>query len=130
MSTIKIFNTQLLNFATVLVNRFPNDKELKLGLTGVETLNKVNPKKNVEIFTLYVYKYREQIMNKNEKFILETDFISENPDLNSNGATDIMQRLKLNWKDLNADDKENIWKYLRVLITLTDKYIKETLEKK
>ena len=125
---MKIFNTQLFNFATVLVNRFPDDKELKLGLTGVETLNKVNPK-NVEIFTMYVYKYREQIMNKNEKFIVETDFISDNPDLNSNGASDIMQRLKLNWSELTPDDKENIWKYLKVLITLTDKYIKETLEK-
>tara|TARA_E500000178_G_scaffold355840_1_gene430083 strand:- start:2845 stop:3234 length:390 start_codon:yes stop_codon:yes gene_type:complete len=129
MSTTKIFNTQLFNFATVLVNRFPDDKELKLGLTAVETLSKINPKKNVEIFTMYVYKYREQIMNKDEKFILETDFISENPDLDSNGASDIMQRLKLNWSYLNADDKENIWKYLKVLITLTDKYIKETLKK-
>tara|TARA_B100000401_G_C52812998_1_gene724939 strand:- start:3656 stop:4045 length:390 start_codon:yes stop_codon:yes gene_type:complete len=129
MSTTKIFNTQLFNFATVLVNRFPTDKELKLGLTGVETLSRVNPKKNVEIFTMYVYKYRDQIMNKDEKFILDTDFISENPDLNSNGASDIMQRLKLNWSELNVDDKENIWKYLKVLITLTDKYIKETLDK-
>ncbi len=129
MSTTRIFNTQLFNFATVLVNRFPDDKELKLGLTAVETLSKINPKKNVEIFTMYVYKYREQIMNKDEKFILETDFISENPDLDSNGASDIMQRLKLNWSYLNADDKENIWKYLKVLITLTDKYIKETLKK-
>ena len=68
-------------------------------------------------------------MNKDEKFIIETDFISENPDLNSNGASDIMQRLKLNWSELTVDDKENIWKYLKVLITLTDKYIKETLEK-
>ena len=129
MSTTRIFNTQLFNFATVLVNRFPDDKELKLGLTAVETLSKINPKKNVEIFTMYVYKYREQIMNKDEKFILETDFISENPDLDSNGASDIMQRLKLNWSYLNPDDKENIWKYLKVLITLTDKYIKETLKK-
>ena len=129
MSTIKIFNTQIFNFAKVLVNRFPDDKELKLGLTGIETLSKVNPKKNIEIFTIYVYKYRERIMNKDEKFILDTDFITENPDLNSNGASDIMQRLKLNWEELSEDDKENIWKYLKVLITLTDKYIKETLKK-
>ena len=44
MSTTKIFNTQLFNFATVLVNEFPDDKELKLGLTD-KTLKKVNPKK-------------------------------------------------------------------------------------
>ena len=47
---MKIFNTQLFNFATVLVNRFPDDKELKLGLTGVETLSKVNPKKKCRNF--------------------------------------------------------------------------------
>ncbi len=50
MSTTKIFNTQLFNFATVLVNRFPTDKELKLGLTGVETLSRVNPKKKCRNF--------------------------------------------------------------------------------
>lgn len=128
-SSIKIFNTQLLNFANVLVKRFPNDSELKLGLTGVETLSKLNPAKNLGMFTVYIYKYRDKIMATDEGFLLNTNFINENPDIDTGGSFDIMQQLKKNWGELDKLDKANIWKYLKVLITLTDKCIKETLEK-
>ena len=128
MTSIKRFNAQLLNFANVLVKRFPSNYELKLGLTGVETLMKVNPKKNVEIFTAYIYRYRDKIMNKNEDFLINTDFVNDNPDLKSKGAFDIMTQLKSNWSELNTTDKDNIWKYLQVLITLTDNYIKENVQ--
>ena len=46
-NSIKLFNIQLINFAKVLVKRFPTDSELKFALTGIETLYKVNPKKNL-----------------------------------------------------------------------------------
>jgi len=127
-NSIKLFNTQLINFSKVLVKRFPNDSELKFGLTGIETLNKVNPKKNLEIFTIYIYKYRDKIMDQNEDFLLKTDFLNDNPDLNSSGAFDIMKRLKNNWSELDPADKINVWKYLKVLIALNDKCIKYTLD--
>jgi hypothetical protein len=90
-NSIKLFNIQLINFAKVLVKRFPTDGELKFALTGIETLYKVYPKKNLEIFTLYIYKYRDKIMNQNEDFLLKTNFLDDNPDLNSSGAFDIMK---------------------------------------
>ena len=39
-----------------------------------------------------------------------------------------MTQLKSNWSELNITDKDNIWKYLQVLITLTDNYIKENVQ--
>ena len=33
----------------------PENKDLSLGLTGIETLSSCNPKKNMELFTFYVY---------------------------------------------------------------------------
>jgi hypothetical protein len=127
-NSIKLFNIQLINFAKVLVKRFPTDSELKFALTGIETLYKVNPKKNLEIFTMYIYKYRDKIMDQNEDFLLKTDFLDDNPDLNTSGAFDIMKRLKSNWSELDASDKTNVWKYLKVLISLDDKCIKSTLQ--
>ena len=69
-------------------------------------------------------------MNKNEELLLETDFVSENTDKqDDSSAFDIMAKLKGKWQELNNKEKENIWKYLQVLIKLTDKHIQNTLEK-
>ena len=40
----------------------------------------------------------------------------------------IMNTLKLEWKSLEDDEKDHIWKYLQVLMKLTDKYLKENLK--
>tara|TARA_B100001093_G_C26847549_1_gene1023584 strand:- start:108 stop:506 length:399 start_codon:yes stop_codon:yes gene_type:complete len=127
---VKTFNTQLINLTEALTNRFNEDADLKLALTGIKTLKANNSNKNIEMFTLYVYKYREKIMEKNEKLLLETDFVSENLNKDKDSsAFDIMAKLKTKWQSLNNDEKDNIWKYLQVLIKLTDKHIQKTLGK-
>lgn len=127
---VNTFNTQLINLAEALSDRFKDDGDLKLALTGIKTLKANNSNKNIEMFTLYVYKYRDKIMEKNEKLLLETDFVSENLDQDDdNSAFDIMSKLKSKWQSLNDEEKNNIWKYLQVLIKLTDKHIQNTLGK-
>tara|TARA_B100000925_G_scaffold161943_1_gene121522 strand:+ start:137 stop:535 length:399 start_codon:yes stop_codon:yes gene_type:complete len=127
---VNTFNTQLINLAEALSDRFKDDGDLKLALTGIKTLKANNSNKNIEMFTLYVYKYRDKIMEKNEKLLLETDFVSENLDEDDdNSAFDIMSKLKTKWQSLNDEEKSNIWKYLQVLIKLTDKHIQNTLGK-
>jgi len=121
---VNTFNLQLINLATVLSKRFENDNDLKLAVTGIQTLKKANSNKNIEMFTMYVYKYRDKIMNKNEDLLLDTNFINENSQTNSDSsAFDIMSKLKDKWKTLESGEKDNIWKYLQVLIKLTDKHI-------
>ena len=121
---VNTFNLQLINLATVLSKRFESDNDLKLAVTGIQTLKKANSNKNIEMFTMYVYKYREKIMDKNEDLLLDTDFISENNQSDSDtSAFDIMSKLKDKWKTLESDEKDNRWKYLQVLIKLTDKHI-------
>jgi hypothetical protein len=127
---INTFNTQLINLAEALSDRFQDDGDLKLALTGIKTLKANNSNKNIEMFTLYVYKYRSKIMNKEEDLLLETDFVSENADdKNDSSAFDLMSKVKSKWKSLNTAEKDNIWKYLQVLIKLTDKHIQKTLGK-
>ena len=125
-STLKVFNNQLFAFAQTLRTRFPENKDISLGLTGIETLINHNPKKNVELFTYYVYRYRDRILEKDNS-LLDTDFIKENNFEDVEGGFDIMSNLRINWKQLDNDEKANIWKYLLVLCKLTDKYIAETV---
>lgn len=128
MSSVKAFNNQLVNFTKNLSVRFPDNTNFKLGLTTIETMANYNPKKNIDMFVLYVYLYKEMIMNKDEVKLLETDYVekhkldNEDPD-----AFNIMKSLKSCWSELNSTEKDNLWKYLQVLIKLSEKYISETL---
>ena len=42
---------------------------------------------------------------------------------------DLMKNLRSNWSQLDTNEQNNIWKYLQVLIKLTDKYIAENVVK-
>jgi len=131
MSIIKVFNNQLFSFSNTLVERFPDNKNFKIALTGIETIKMANPRKNIDMFLLYVYKYRNKVMVKDEEFMLKTDFISENFEEKQKSVSSsflIMDSIKDNWKSLEINEKNNIWKYLQVLIKLCDKYIKENLK--
>ena len=133
MSSIeKIFSTQLLSLMSTLGNRFPEDKDIQLGITGIEQLKSINNKKVVDMFVLYCYKFRDEVMNRNDDFFLNRDFISEDlgKDSNNSGGTEIMNNLKRHWTELDTAEKDAIWKYLQVLMTLSDKYIAASLNNK
>ena len=131
MSVETIFTTQLLNLMNTLNNRFPDDKDISLGITGIEQLKSVNQKKVVDMFVLYCYKFRKEVMSKNDSFFLDRDFISEDlgKDSESSSGTQIMNNLKRHWGELDTAERDAIWKYLQVLMTLCDKYIKKSLNK-
>ena len=64
-----------------------------------------------------------------DQTLLETDFVTEHSLEDAENGFDIMKNLRLNWKMLDDNERENIWKYLQVLIKITDKYIAETMSK-
>ena len=127
-NTIKTFNNQIYNLVNTLSKRFPQDKDIKLAVTVIETLKSTNPKKSIDVFLLYAYKYRDRIMAQEESFFLEKEYsTADSEEIKSKFSVNIIQNLKDNWGSLDTNEKENIWKYLKVLIKLTDKYIKENL---
>ena len=129
MSSIKAFNNQIVNFTNNLSIRFPNNVNFKLALTTIETMANYNPKKNADMFILYVYGYKDMIMSKDEVKLLETNYVTNHQLEKEDGAFNIMDSLKNCWSELNSTEKDNLWKYLQVLIKLSEKYISETLDK-
>ena len=127
-NTIKTFNNQIYNLVNTLSKRFPEDKDIKLAVTVIETLKSTNPKKSIDVFLLHAYKYRDRIMSQEENFFLEKEYSTANTEeVKNQFSVNIIQNLKDNWGSLDSNERENIWKYLKVLIKLTDKYIKENL---
>lgn len=125
-STLKIFSNQMVNLCETLHTRFPNNKQISLSMTAIETLKNSNSKKLFEMFLKHGYKYRDRVMIKDELFMLDTNFLENENDTSDN--ENIMNTLKLEWKSLDSDEKDAIWKYLQVLMKLTDKYLKENLK--
>jgi hypothetical protein len=143
----KAFNNQLYNLIKSLSDRFPNIKELKLALTGIETLKRFNPKKSIDFFILHGYKFRNLIMEKNEEAFKNINYESDISTLMSTAEfektishynintseykdVDIMDVISKFWHNFDNDERENIWKYLQVLMELCDKYIAESFNKK
>ena len=118
---INSFNNQLKMFAKVLNNRFPNDADLKLFQTCTNTLIKCNASKCIELYIFYVYPYKDKIESKQEDFMMNTEFTKEN-DLHTEWNFNVMVHLKNCWVYLDDNEKQNIWKYLNILITLSEKY--------
>ena len=123
-SILKTFNNQIYNLFVTLTKRFPNNRELKIALTGIETLKFANQRIIMEIFLVHGYKFKEKIVNKDNTFFLKYDHSKEEYCVsNLSSSLNIIKNLKNCWKDLETDEQENIWKYLQVLVTLADKYV-------
>ena len=125
MTTLGAFNTQLKNLSDNLCELFPQDPDIKNTNNAIHFMVKNNASKLRSVFDEYIPKYKEQIMNKDELFLLECDFVSNDlsqQDVDNSYANIIMNNLKKYWKDMNEESKDNVWKYLQVLIILNDKY--------
>ena len=126
MSALTAFTTQLSNLSNNLVELYPNDPDLQFTKTSISLLKSTNPRKLQQMFHKYLPQYKEQIMNKNESFLKEHDFVSDtdaaqNSKDTQDYANSIMTNLKKYWNDIDEESKDNIWKYLQVLIKLDEK---------
>ena len=135
MSYIKKITEQLKNLVTMVHNRFPENKDISLGLTGIETLCSHNRQKLFEIFLTHVYfkkspdsiLFRDLIRDRNIDFFLNrnTTHIVE---LKHKSKTifNVINGIRYNWKDLKEGEADAIWTYFDVLVKLTDKYFIES----
>ena len=55
MSLLGAFNNQLIRFFEELVDSFPEEKEIKMGLEALQGAKKINPKLILDLFYLHVY---------------------------------------------------------------------------
>lgn len=128
MTTLSAFTNQIYNLSVNLSKMFPEDPDLAFTKNAVYMLKKNNPRKLQTAFNEYIYKYNEQVMKKDEKFLIETDFLDDEnvreKASNVEYAEKIMNNLRKYWNQMDDESKENIWKYLQVLMLLNQKCMK------
>lgn len=120
MSILTAFNNIIIDFVDDCISVFPSDPEFKTYKNALLLLKKYNPKKIVDTFKEYVSLYREQLVSKDEQFFLNNSF-KEVEKYNNEEIFNVINRIKTYWKDLTSENKQKIWKYIEVLIQLSDK---------
>lgn len=108
-------------FLADLIKVFPDDTDMQVYHVGLKGLCMMCPEKVYqEFYDSVTVPYYERIRTKDEAFFMSHDFndVKEVPD-----GVRILNKTMGYWKSLNADDKETVWKYLRVLCTLSKKIV-------
>ena len=135
--TVELFVTQMKSFAEVLRDRFPEESFFRRGVTMITAMKTLSPEKCIKLFINNSYKHREHIMAKDERSLLSHDYTSSlmelahetTEDISTSESIELIGKLKQYWHDLDEEEKENMWKYLQVLVVLTDKYLQEKIKK-
>ena len=120
MSALSAFNTQLIRFFQDLSETFPEEKDIKMALEGLEGAKKINPRLIVDLFREHVYNdLAEAIRTEDVQTIIAVAKRKIATQFN-----EIMPALSIfekHWPSLDDGNRAAIFKYLKVLIVLCEK---------
>ena len=120
MSFLGAFNNQLIRFFEELSETFPEERDIKMALEAIQGLKKINPKMIVDLFFDYVYKpMAEAIKREDEDVVIQYAKSTISKQFNEMSIALVM--FDRHWPSLTDANKENIWKYLKVLCVLCEK---------
>lgn len=104
-----------------LVTVFPEDGDLRVYLVTCKTAFALDDMFLYHIFKRKVSMYADQILNKDEKFIMELDIESQletSTEKVKNYLVCVIQKLRGTWTTLTPENKEIVWKYWRTMLLL------------
>ena len=116
------FNNTLLKFITELISTYPQESTFTVLKTTISLMKRINPRKVLKIFTKNIEHFREQLMSRDEAFFVNDNYsvIISDTD-NKEDAWKLVDKLKLYWKDTNQNNKDIIWDYFNILLTISDR---------
>jgi hypothetical protein len=123
MSTKSKLLQQISNFIDELNTTFPNNNDIEIFKEKFLFLKSVNSQLIVEYFIKFIYPLKESILNQDENFFLEGGGQDEVKDKNGLNMRDNLKNLWIG--QMSDDNKIIVWKYFKIFILLSEKYIKE-----
>jgi len=130
VTTLTKFNNTVEQMIDALLERYSYheyfSKEFALTKEKFLLLRKTNPRKVIEGILVFVYPYREQIMNNDESFFLKKDYQNDTKD---EGHLVKALRIKELWEsDMDDQTKMNLFNYFKVFIVLAERYVAENIK--
>jgi hypothetical protein len=120
MSALNAFCTQLIRFFEDLIETFPEERDIKLALDTIQGARKINPRLILDMFNQHVTAdLREAIVAENQDQFISLARVKIVTQFN-----EILTALAIfdkHWTTLSEQNQQSIWKYLKVLLVLSDK---------
>jgi len=120
VSPLTVFCNMLVRFFEELKDTFPEERDIKLALDTIQNAKKINPRLVLDMFYEHVSNpLREPIAKEDEESII----VYARSKI-SNQYNEILPALSIfdkHWATLSDPNRQSIWKYLKVLISLGDK---------
>ena len=120
MSALGAFNTQLIRFFEELTETYPEERDIKLALEGLQGVKKINPKLILDLFYEHVYHdLHEAIENDDHDYVINYAKRKIVGQFNEMSAALII--FDKHWVHMNDTNQKAIWKYLKVLCALCER---------
>ena len=119
-TTLSIFNAKLIAFFEDLSQTFPEERDIKLAVEGLNGIKKVNPRLILDMFVEYVSKpLKEDILTENEEKVIT--FAKAAVATQFNEVSPALFIFDKHWPQMSQTNRDVIWQYLEVLCKLCEK---------
>jgi len=126
MSIKKTFIQQIDNFLNELCTIFPNNGEIQLLNEKYILIRSSNSNLVIEYFIEFIYPFKNQIMAEDVSFFISG---GGQEDIKNNSGLKFRDNIKKLWiSEMSDENKEIIWKYFKIFILLSEKYILENIK--
>lgn len=115
--SLERFNKTFADFVDDLCIAYPNDGEFRMCKVVLGTA--LTMRKNLIhgfFLTKIIPAFEEQILNRDEEFFNSKDYSQYTSKIA--GAGQLIAKIKAMWVDMSEDNKDAVWRYLKVLIAL------------
>jgi hypothetical protein len=121
MSTaLGAFCVQIIRFFEELVDTFPEERDIKLGLEALQGARKINPKLILDLFYEHVYRdAHEFIEQENDNGLVTYAKAKVNSQFNEMSSALLI--FDKHWETMADSNRSAIWKYMKVLCVLCAK---------
>jgi len=120
MSALGAFNTQLIRFFKELSETYPEERDIRLALEGLEGAKKINPRLILDMFYDYVYvNLNEAIQREDEEYVVGFAKKKIGDQFNEMGPALLI--FDKHWVNMTDANQKAIWNYLKVLCILCEK---------
>ena len=120
----KAFQTLLSDFLKDIVLIFPEDKNIKIAKTSIETIQKANPAIVIRTWNKYITaKYGDVIEQGNLQYFIEKDYSEDLQKLqNSGDIVKAIDMLRTPIKNMSDANQKHTLEYLQKLCKLSAAY--------
>ena len=119
-SPLTAFCNQLVRFFEELRDTFPEERDIRAALETIQGAKRINPRLILDVFYEHIYKdLKDVIMSENiEQIVLYAKSKINNQFNEMMPAINIFDK---HWETMEEANRTAIWKYLKVLILLSEK---------